>query len=160
VTAGVSGEPAIRWPVSNGPIFGGLIVYDVGMDVGELVIRQGVSDDARYVGHMIRDLSDASGKPFSGYVPFCVVPFISLFAHESYRKMQALDSALAPQLSQAIESIVARSRHSLKLFEDTKRGIDGQLRYFREEILAAHSDRFLGNTWFPPARALENDLGL
>ena len=89
-----------------------------------------------------------------------MAPYLSLFVHESYRKLRTGDPALTSLLSSDVESIVARSRHSLKLFEDTHRGIDGQLAYFRDELLPAHEHRFLGNTWLPLARFLEKDLGL
>lgn len=55
---------------------------------------------------------------------------------------------------------MARSRHSLKLFEDTKRGVDGQLAYFRDVLMPAHRGRFLGNVRFKVFRFLETDLGL
>jgi hypothetical protein len=54
---------------------------------------------------------------------------------------------------------VTRARHSLKLFEDTRRGIAGQLDYFRDEIQAAHKDRFIGSV-VRPFRFLAKDLGL
>ncbi len=91
---------------------------------------------------------------------FCMAPYLSLFVHESYRKLKIIDPALPSLLSSDAESIVARSRHSLKLFEDNRRGIDGQLAYFREEISTAHSEKFLNNTWLKAARFLETDLGL
>jgi hypothetical protein len=89
-----------------------------------------------------------------------MAPYLSLFVHESHRKLRASDPALASLLSSDVEAIVARSRHSLKLFEDTHRGVAGQLAYFRDELLPAHRRRFLGNTWLPLARPLEKDLGL
>jgi hypothetical protein len=55
---------------------------------------------------------------------------------------------------------VARSRHSLKLFEDTKRGVNGQLAYFRDVLMPAHRGRFLGSVRFKVFRFLETDLGL
>jgi hypothetical protein len=95
-----------------------------------------------------------------GVVSLCMSPYLSLFAHESYRKLKTSHPTLASQLSSDVESIVARSRHSLKLFEDTHRGVGGQLAYFRDELMPAHSRHFIGNTWLPLARFLEKDLGL
>jgi hypothetical protein len=89
-----------------------------------------------------------------------MAPYMSLFVHESYRKLKAIDPKLSSLLSRDAQSIVARSRHSLKLFEDNQRGVTGQLDYFRDDILPAHRKRFLGNTWFKPAQILEVDLGL
>ena len=130
------------------------------MTVQEAVVQQGISSDAAYAGYIARDLSDKRFASFAAAVSLCLVPYLSLFAHESYRKLKTTNPALASTLSGSVEAIVARSRHSLKLFEDTNRGIDGQLAYFRDEILPAHAGHFLGNTWFPPARRWERDLGL
>ncbi|MFD5358187.1 hypothetical protein ACFWJ2_02200 [Streptomyces tendae] len=89
-----------------------------------------------------------------------MAPYLSLFVHESYRKLKVIDPTLPAQLSTDAEAIVTRSRHSLKLFEDNQRGIDGQLAYFRDSITPAHAGRFLNNTWLKAARFLETDLGL
>jgi hypothetical protein len=87
------------------------------------------------------------------------MPYIALFVHESYAKLAKTDPIIADHVSADFKKIVARSRHSLKLFEDTKRGIDGQLDYFRDEILATHTEHFTGNA--PRLfRFLETDLGL
>ena len=130
------------------------------MTVSETAIAQGIADDAAYIGRFVSDLNAPEHASFMGVVSLCMVPYLSLFVHESYRKLRASDPALASPLSSDVEAIVARSRHSLKLFEDTHRGVAGQLAYFRDELLPAHSRRFLGNTWLPLARPLEKDLGL
>jgi hypothetical protein len=91
---------------------------------------------------------------------FCISPYLSLFVHESFKHLKAVDPGLAASLSATGQEVIARSRHSLKLFEDTHRGVQGQLSYFRDEVISAHKGRFLGRTWFPLARALETDLGL
>lgn len=56
--------------------------------------------------------------------------------------------------------IVARSRHSTKLFDDNKQGVDGVIEYFVSRVGAAHTRRFTGNTWLRIARRFETDLGL
>jgi hypothetical protein len=48
----------------------------------------------------------------------------------------------------------------VKLFEDTARGAAGQREVMRDDTIPAHREVFLNSTWFPPARALETDLGL
>ncbi len=106
------------------------------------------------------DLNAPEYASFTGRISLCMAPYLSLFAHESHRKLRAYDPAFAALLSGDVEAIVARSRHSLKLFEDTHRGVAGQLAYFRDELLPAHRRRFLGNTWLPLARPFEKDLGL
>jgi hypothetical protein len=133
------------------------------MALEETVIQQGIASDTAYVGRLARDLSNAKYASFGSVVSLCMVPYLSLFVHESYRKLETSDPVLASSLSGDVTSIVARSRHSLKLFEDTnptRRGIAGQLAYFHDEVLPAHTSHFLGNTWLPLARPLEKDLGL
>jgi hypothetical protein len=124
------------------------------------VIGQGIADDTAYVGRLVSDLNAPEHASFMGRISLCMVSYLSLFVHESHRKLRASDPAQASLLSSDVEAIVARSRHSLKLFEDTHRGVAGQLAYFRDELLPAHRRRFLGNTWLPLARPLEKDLGL
>jgi hypothetical protein len=130
------------------------------MTVSETIIAQGIANDVAYVGRFASDLTAPEHASFMGVISLCMAPYLSLFVHESYHKLRAGDPALASLLSNDVGAIVARSRHSLKLFEDTHRGIAGQLTYFRDELLPAHSRRFLGNTWLPLARPLEKDLGL
>jgi hypothetical protein len=89
-----------------------------------------------------------------------MMPYLSLFAHESHRKLCTSDPVLASLLSRDVEEIVARSRHSLKLFEDTNRRVAGQVTYFRDQLVPTHTRRFMGNTWLSMARILEKDLGL
>jgi hypothetical protein len=130
------------------------------MTLEETIVQQGVANDTAYVGCLVRDLSNQKYASFMGVVSLCMAPYLSLFVNESHRKLEKTDPALASSLSSNVKSIVTRSRHSLKLFEDTRRGIDGQLAYFHDEVLPTHSRHFLGNTWLPLARPLEKDLGL
>jgi hypothetical protein len=136
------------------------MVYNKYMSFEDRVVQQGIENDVAYVGRLVRDLSDPKYASSASVISFCMAPYLSLIVHESYRKLQAIDPSLPPLLSSDVESIVARSRHSLKLFEDTHRGVAGQLAYFRDEILPVHTGRFLGNTWLKLARSLETDLGL
>jgi hypothetical protein len=91
---------------------------------------------------------------------FCVMGYFSLFIYESEKQLTRLGIGPLPRMSPAAEQTVARSRHSLKLFEDTTRGIQGQLQYFSSVIVAAHQARFSGSRWFPLARLWSTDLGL
>jgi hypothetical protein len=130
------------------------------MTRGETVVHQGITNDAVYVGLLIRDVSNPKLASPASIISLCMAPYFSLFVHESYRKLRTSDPVLASLLSSDVEAIVARSRHSLKLFEDTHRGVTGQLSYFRDELLPTHTRRFLGNTWLPLARILDKDLVL
>ncbi len=130
------------------------------MGVQDDVVALGIKSDAAYVGRFGRDLGESRAAEHNGTIMFCLAPYLSLFVYESYSKLKRIDPTLPALLSADAEAIVARSRHSLKLFEDNRRGIEGQLTYFRDEISPAHTDRFLNNTWLKAARFLETDLGL
>lgn len=129
------------------------------MTIREALIRDGIARDAAYAGCVVRDLRDARYASFSPIVSLCMTPYLSLFVHESYRKLEGTDPALASLLSGDAQAIIERSRHSLKLFEDTHRGIGGQIDYFRDEILPAHATYFIEG--LPPEiRRFAKDLGL
>lgn len=130
------------------------------MDINDEVIKRGVQDDALYVGRLFRDMSTQEGGALGWIISFCAIPYLSLFLHEARAKPTAIDPAVFWGFSADAEEICASARHSLKLFEDTKRGIDAQLNYFEDDIRSAHADRFLNNTWLKPAKFLECDLGL
>ncbi|WP_145968866.1 hypothetical protein [Streptomyces hyaluromycini] len=129
------------------------------MDIRASVIRQGIANDAAWVGRLAADFGDPERAECAGVISLCVMPYIALFVHESYAKLATSDPVLAAHVSTDFKAIVARARHSLKLFEDTNRGIGGQLDYFRDEIRAAHAGHFTSNA--PRTfRFLETDLGL
>jgi hypothetical protein len=93
-------------------------------------------------------------------VSFCMVPYLSLFLHETLGKSDFVDPVVFSQFSQDAEQICARARHSLKLFEDTHRGITGQMKYLKDDIVAPHSSYFIGSSWLRPAHYFGNDLGI
>ncbi|MFF3373294.1 hypothetical protein ACFYXF_10115 [Streptomyces sp. NPDC002680] len=123
-------------------------------------IWQGVISDAEYFGRFARDLQDCTDDFLSSVIAFCMVPYFSLAMHESLQKLEDISPGISSEITSETLAVSARSRHSLKLFEDTQRGINGQISYFRDEIFTAHSEAFLGNTWLPLARPFETDLGL
>ncbi|MFD3944082.1 hypothetical protein [Streptomyces sp. NPDC058579] len=129
-------------------------------DTRNAVIWSGITSDANYFGRFARDLNLCNDPYLSSTMALCMVPHLSLAMYESLQKLKKLSPEISTVFSEDALSISARSRHSLKLFEDTKRGIEGQLSYFRDDVLAAHSERFLNNTWLPLARHFETDLGL
>ncbi|GHB15929.1 hypothetical protein GCM10010306_004310 [Streptomyces umbrinus] len=129
-------------------------------DTRTSVIMSGIVSDANYFGRYIRDVNSSDNEFLVAVLAFCMAPYFSLAMHESLLKLQKIDPSITAAFEPDTLAISARSRHSLKLFEDNKRGIEGQISYFRDEVFPAHSARFLGNTWLPLARFLETDLGL
>ncbi|WP_328492487.1 hypothetical protein OHS59_06805 [Streptomyces sp. NBC_00414] len=126
----------------------------------EAVIKAGVASDANYMGRLFGDIVNSADSSGEGVIPLCMTPYVSLVIHEAQAKPQTIDPSAFDSFTDDAREVCARARHSLKLFEDTRRGTDGQLRFFEDEILKKHSSHFLGNTWLPPARFLESDLSL
>ena len=124
------------------------------------LISHAIATDAQFVGRFVGSLQQPHVQPVRPVASLCLVSYLSLFVHESYQRLKASQPALAASVSSKTSAIIERSRHSLKLFEDTKRWFTGQLAYFRDEIIDAHKARFLGKAWFWPARFFETDLGL
>lgn len=130
------------------------------MSVNDDVIKAGVASDVDYMGRLFRDFRTLNSSSVSSIIPLCMAPYVSLVLHEAKRKPQAINPSAFEGFSTEVEEVCARARHSLKLFEDTRRHIDGQLRFFEDDILGKHSEHFLGNTWLRLARRWEKDLGL
>ncbi len=124
------------------------------------VIWSGIFSDANYFGRYFRDVRHHGDDSLNSVLAFCMAPYFSLVMHESLQKARKVDANITAVFEKDTVAVSARSRHSLKLFEDTKRGIEGQISYFRDEVFTAHSAKFLGKTWLPLARFLESDLGL
>jgi len=84
--------------------------------------------------------------------------FSALVVHEAvaYQKRHDLSAGLAVGLH---GPAIAQSRHSVKLFDDTRRGLDGVEEHI-DLLMAAHSKEFLGNARFGFARRWETDLGV
>ncbi|MFJ8848093.1 hypothetical protein ACIRFF_34930 [Streptomyces cyaneofuscatus] len=129
------------------------------MSVNDDIIKAGVASDANYIGRLLRDSQNVDPSVVS-VMSLCMAPYFSWIIHEAKSKPQAIDPSAFDGFSADAAEVSARARHSLKLFEDNRRGIEGQLEFFENDILAKHSARFLGNTWLPFARRWENDLGL
>lgn len=124
------------------------------------LIVHGALTDAQFMGRFVSTLRSVP-ETVGSVATFCILPFQSLFVYESYARLKELDNGLASELQLSREAAVAiaRSRHSLKLFEDTKRNIEGQLDYFADILIPAHHERFIG-TKLSLRRLLGNDLGI
>jgi hypothetical protein len=125
------------------------------------LILDSATVDAAYAGRFIGSLASADNR-IAPVAAFCMFSYLSLFVHESYRRLKELDPQLAQQISLSPDAakVIARSRHSMKLFEDTKRGLDGQLAYFRDEIIPAHRAMFIDRVRLPFLKFLGKDLGI
>lgn len=124
-----------------------------------IVIDHGMRADADFAGRAISALTRPELAGVAHTLSFCLGSYFSLFVYEGYARLRELAPHLSAPLSPLAQSVNARSRHSLKFFEDTHRGIEGQISYFEDEIFPAHAQRFYGNTWLPLARRWETDLG-
>jgi len=130
------------------------------MNIPDEVVRRSITQDAEYVGNLIYDLIQPERSDYAPVISLCVAPYLSLFVHESYQKIRVSDPSSVTVLSEDVKRIVARSRHSLKLFEDNQRWIEGQLTYFHDEILPAHKKYFLERPSFGLGYLLGKDLGI
>jgi hypothetical protein len=88
-----------------------------------------------------------------------LLPSFSLISYESRKWLQQHIPTIAQQLPSGENERVATIRHAGKWLGASKAGVDEGLATFRR-MRAAHEKRFLGNTPFLWARALESDLGL
>ncbi|MGW7529566.1 hypothetical protein [Streptomyces sp. NPDC054783] len=130
------------------------------MPTREEVVSAGVAQDASYIGRLFGALVGLRHKELTGITSFCMMPFISLVIHEARAKISMITPSPSLDFSAEAAEVCARSRNSLKFFEDNQRWVNGQLEFYRNEIIGTHSDYFLGNTWFRFARFLEVDLSL
>lgn len=106
----------------------------------------------RFLGSVLADQKNS-------VIPaFCMNNYLSLFIYESHRTLKVIDPQRAALLAYNNEAVIEKARHSVKLFDGSKVGHAGVLGDFRV-IISAGRERFLNNTWFPPARVLETDLG-
>jgi hypothetical protein len=117
--------------------------------------------DAAYVGRFVGSLTTADETVALTAIR-CMISYFSLFVYESYERLKRLDPQVARQIavSPNVARAIARSRHSLKLFENTNRRVEGQLAYFRDEIIAAHRGNFIENIRPPFLKRFGNDLGI
>lgn len=125
----------------------------------KLIIDRAMRADADFAGRVISAFTRPELSGVAPVVSFCLSSYFSLFVYEGYARLPEVAPQLHMPLSTLAQSVTARSRHSLKFFEDTHRGIDGQITYFEDEIFPAHAGRFYGNTWLPFAGRWETDLG-
>lgn len=126
----------------------------------DILVRDAIDVDVAFVGRFISSLVKAETLAPSAL--FCMFNYLSLFAYESYARLKILDPSTAGGVSftPGMLDLLERSRHSLKLFEDTHRGVSGQLDFFADKVAPAHRRAFIDPVRLPFASAWKADLGL
>lgn len=111
----------------------------------------------RYIDGILARASEENAHVLS----FGMTRYLPLYVHEAHKAVTVVSPELAAMLAVDNADIVERSRHTVKLFDDTGpaggvTGITAKL----DNIAGVHRDYFLDNTWFPPARFLETDMAV
>ncbi|MFD6995052.1 hypothetical protein ACFWA5_01960 [Streptomyces mirabilis] len=121
-------------------------------EIATRLIESDLMFSRRFLGSVLADQRNS-------VIPvFCMNNYLSLFIYESHRTLKVIDPQRAALLAYSYEDVIEKARHSVKLFDGSKVGHAGVLSDFTA-IIAAGREKFLNNTWFPPARVLETDLG-
>lgn len=121
-------------------------------DIATQLLESDLMFSRRFLGSVVADQGNS-------VIPmFCMNNYLSLFIYESHKTLRITDPQRAALLAYNHEAVIEKARHSVKLFDGSKVGSAGVLGDFTA-IIAAGRERFLNNTWFPPARVLETDLG-
>ncbi|MEU2007202.1 hypothetical protein ACH47B_38665 [Rhodococcus sp. NPDC019627] len=126
----------------------------------DALIRDAINADAVFAARFIRSLREA--RSVAPTALFCMFAYLSLFAYESHARLKKLDPSAISDLTftAGATDLIARSRHSLKLFEDTRRGVLGQLKFFADEVAPAHHRAFIKPVRLPLASLWKADVGL
>ena len=112
----------------------------------------------RYIDGVIAHVNERQTHVLS----FGMMRYLSLYIHEAQKATEVAVPELASMLAVENADIIERSRHTLKLFDDTHNqlggaiGVTGQF----DTIGGAQREYFLDNTWFPPAKVLETDMAM
>jgi len=91
-----------------------------------------------------------------------MIPYLSLFAYESSLKLRLLYDGRndGPRFTEGVSRTLERSRHTLKLFEDTARGVDGQIAWYHDKVVHPSREYFIEKIKVPFLRSLGKDLGV
>jgi hypothetical protein len=90
----------------------------------------------------------------------CVMPHLSLVIHESQNYLGVHIPSLAQALALNYGDVVEQARHRLKLFDDTRLGLQGVAEYFSEGLVPAHRRTFVDPVRLPLAACWKADLGV
>ncbi|WFE27620.1 hypothetical protein O7623_31175 [Solwaraspora sp. WMMD791] len=123
--------------------------------------RKLMHEDGKWVADLAR--STALDNLVAAYVGLFLSHHFVRIAHEGATAIRSTSSYVgipefATQLSNQYTAITARSRHTTKILDDTKKTMPDVLAEFREELVM-HRNAFTGKAkWW--ARWAESDLGL
>jgi hypothetical protein len=119
-----------------------------------------VFNDMRFARRYLQGAVDRAGEQQVHVLTLSMMRYLSLYVYESHKALITILPDLAALLAVDNADVIERSRHTVKLFDDTNPqlgGASGVTSQFNG-IAEAHRDYFLDNTWFPPARVLETDM--
>lgn len=117
-----------------------------------------VTADMIFLRRLLQGIIDH--QKHSSIASLCSFNYICLLTYEAARHIAKLPHEIISTTAAITSPVIAQARHSVKLFDDNKRGLAGVTGIIEDEIIPTHSQEFLGNTWLKWARHLESDLGL
>lgn len=135
---------------------------DGSLSIGDEVTVRLIFNDIRFARRYIQGVVDRAGEQQVHVLTFSMMRYLSLYVYESYKALTAVWPDLAALLAVDNADVIERSRHTVKLFDDTNPQLGGASGVTLQfgGIAQAHRDYFLDNTWFPPARVLETDMAV
>lgn len=117
-----------------------------------------VTADAMFLRRLFQGIIDH--EKHASIVSLCSFNYICLLTYEAAKHIATLPREAIGTSATIASPAIAQARHSVKSFDDNKRGLAGVTGIIEDEIIPTHSREFLSNTWLKWARHLESDLGL
>ncbi|GAA1318720.1 hypothetical protein ACFSWE_07000 [Leucobacter albus] len=126
----------------------------------QLLMMHAIHEDALFIGDYLSSLQRPEAQGFMPFLSFCMGSYMALFVYEGQRQIKKIDPDLGVEISDAAQQVLTRSRHSLKLFDDSKLGLEGLQSLFWDEIVPSHEDYFVGLLRFSWLKPLAKDVGV
>ena len=117
-----------------------------------------IISDMTFLRRLFQGIMDNAER--ASIASMCVFNYVCLLSFEAAKYVAKLPPGLIVETAELKSASIERSRHTVKLFDDKKKGIAGVTGMLEDEVIPGHSKEFLGNTWLPLARPLECDLGI
>jgi len=133
---------------------------DSGFSIENAVALRLILNDMCFARRYLQGAVDRATEQQIHVVNLSMMRYLSLYVHESHQALTTVLPELAALLEVDNGYVIERSRHTVKLFDDTHPQFGGAIGVTSQlgGIAEAHRDYFLDNTWFPPARVLETDM--